>query len=219
MAQEFLACGLLGEGPVVELEGDIACAERAFEHALLAALVEDFLRCEGGHELVDVVGGAFGDEELAGADVEEGHAAGLSAEVYGAEEVVLAMVEHRVGHGDAGGDELGDTALDECLRHLRVFELVADGHTFACPDELRQVGVEGVIGEAGHGGALGGPGLAVVPPCQGDAENLGSNDGIVGIRLVEIAATEQQQRLGVLRLEVVELFHHRCERFFCHVCL
>ena len=219
VAQEFLSGGLLGEGPVVELEGDVACAERPFEHAFLAALVEHFLGGEGGHELVDVVGCAFRDEELAGADVEECHAAGLSAEVYGAEEVVLAMVEHRVGHGDAGRDEFRDATLDERLRHLRVFELVADGHTFACPDELRQVGVECVIGEAGHGDALDGARLAVVAPRQGDAQYLGCDDSIVGIRLVEVAATEQQKRLGVLGLEVVELFHHRCERFFCHVCL
>ena len=50
-----------------------------------------------------------------------------------------------------------------------------------------------------------------------DAENLRSNYCIVGIRLVEVAATEQQQRLRMFRLEVVELFHHRSQRFLCHI--
>ena len=134
-----------------------------------------------------------------------------------AEEVILLVVEHRICHSHAGCNEFGDASLDERFREFRVFELVADGNAFACPDELRQVGVEGMIGEAGHCDALCRTRLAVVPVGEGDAEDFSSNHRIVGIRLVEVAATEQQQRLGVLRLEVVELLHHGCQRFLCHL--
>ena len=210
MAQQFLPRRLLREGPVVELEGDVACAEAAFEHHPFATLVEHLLRSKGCHEARDVLRRALRHEELAGADVEERHAARLLAEMDGAEEVVLLVVEHSVGHRHARRHQFRDASLDECLRQLRVFELVADSHPLACPDELRQVSVEGMIGEAGHRCALRDTRLAIVPMGEGDAENLRSDDRIVGIRLVEVAAAEQQQRLGVLRLEVVELLHHRC---------
>ncbi len=66
------------------------------------------------------------------------------------EEVVLAVVEDIVSQGHAGGDKLGDVALDQAVLHqLGVFELLADGHTFAGPDEFWQVGVEGVVGKPG----------------------------------------------------------------------
>ena len=74
-----------------------------------------------------------------------------------------------------------------------------------------------MIGEAGHRDALRGSRFAVVSMCKRDAENLRSNHCVVGICLVEVAATEQQERLRMLRLEVVELFHHRSQRFLCHV--
>ena len=131
-------------------------------------------------------------------------------------EVVLLVIEHRVGHAGTGRHKLRDASLDECLGQFRVFKLVADSHTFACTDELRQVGVEGMIGEASHRGALRHARLAVVSVGERDAENLSGNHRIVGIRLVEIATTEQQQRLGVLRLEVVELLHHRGQLLLCH---
>ena len=226
VAQQFLPRGLFREGPIIELEGDVTCAEAALEHHPFATLVEDFLRGERCHEARDVLRRAFRHEELAGADVEERHATSLLAEVYRAEEVVFLVIEHRVGHRHTRRHEFCDASLDECLRQFRVFELVANGNPLACPDELRQVSIEGVIGEAGHRGALHDTRLSVVPMGKRDAKNLRSNHRIVGIRLIEVAATEQQQRLRVFRLEVVELFHHRCQlltlsstidlRFLCH---
>ena len=59
--------------------------------------------------------------------------------------------------------------------------------------------------------------VAVVTVGQRDAEYLRGNDGVLAIGLVEVAATKQQQRLRVLRLEVEKLFHHWCE-FLRHSC-
>ena len=193
-----------------QLEGDVARAEACLEHCPLAALVQHFLRSEGGHETRNVFGRTLRDEELARTDVEERHTAGLLAEMDGAEEVVLLVVEYVVGHRDAWSHQFSDAALDELLCQLRVFQLVADGDALAGPDEFRQVRIEGMIGEARHCETLSSRILAIVAMRQGDAQYLGGDDRILGIRLVEVTATEQQQRLRVLRLEVIELFHHRC---------
>ena len=119
------------------------------------------------------------------------------------------MIEHCVCHCDAGCDEFCDASLDECLRHLRVFQLVANGNSLACSDEFGQIGVEGVMWEACHGDALGRGVFAVVASRQGDAKYFGGDDCVLGIGFVEVAAAEQQQCLGMFRLEVVELLHHR----------
>ena len=70
--------------------------------------------------------------------------------MYRAKEVVFLVVEHRIRHRDPRRDQFCDASLDECLRHFRVFELVANGNPLASPDEFRQISVEGMIGEAGH---------------------------------------------------------------------
>ena len=149
--------------------------------------------------------------------------------MYGTEEVVLFVVEHCVCHCHAGCNEFGDASLDECLRRLRVFQLVANGNSLACPDEFGQIGVEGVMGETCHCDALGRWVSAVVAPRQGNAKYFGGDDGILGIGFVEVATTEQQQCLGMFRLEVVELLHHRRQHLsvvrvaslglFGHICL
>ena len=53
--------------------------------------------------------------------------------------------------------------------------------------------------------------LSVGASGQSDTKNLSRFDGIVGIRLVEVATAEEQQCVGMLVLERVELSHHRCQ--------
>ncbi len=134
--------------------------------------------------------------------------------MYGGEEVVLAVGEHVVVEGDAWGDKLGDAALDEFLGELRVLELLADGHALARAHELGEVGVEGVMGKSGELDVLG---RAVGAACEGDAEDLGCGDGVVGERLVEVAHAEEQHGVGMLLFHLEILLHQgRLHNFLCH---
>ena len=216
VAQELLSRGLFRERPIIEFKGDIACTETSLEHHSFATLVENFLRSKRCHELVDVVRRTFCHEKLARAYVQKRHSASLLTEVYCAKEVVFLVVEHRICHCDTRRDQFRNASLDKCLRQFRVFKLVAYCNPLASPDKFRQVSIEGMIGETSHRSTLRDACLAIVSMGERDAKYLGGNHRIVGIRLVEVAATEQEQRLGVLRLEVVELFHHWSQRFLCH---
>ena len=132
--------------------------------------------------------------------------------MYRRQEVVLLIVEHVVAHRHAGSDEFGYATLHESLRKLRVLQLVAYRHTPASPDELGQVGVERMIGKARHLRSLTSVARAsVAAPRESDAEYLRRSYGILAVSLVEVTAAEQQQCVGMLRLEVEKLFHHRRE--------
>ena len=215
MLEELLMGGLFGKHPVVHLVGTQPCAKVALEVMAVLTVVEHLLGLEIAHELLHVVVGALAGEEFACRDVEERDATCRLAEMDGTEEVVLLVVEHIVLHGDTWRHQFGDATLDELLRQLRVFQLVADGHPFAGTDELRQIGVQRMVRETGHLVALV---IAVIPMGQRDAQYLRSDDGIIAVGLVEVAATKQQQRLRVFCLEVEELFHHgrQLAVFLCH---
>ena len=116
------------EGPVVECVGGDACGEVLSELLVACAVVDYFLRLEILYHLCYILVSALSAHELSCADVEQGDAEHPLAECYGAQEVVLFLVEDIVLHGNARSDYFRDASLDEFLRLLRVFELVADGY-------------------------------------------------------------------------------------------
>ena len=219
---QFLARRLLGEHPVVEFERRrtrAGVSKEAVELLLALATIQNLFRLETTQELLDVVVGTLTREELACRDVEESHAAGSLAKVDGRQEVVLLVGQHIVAHGHAGRDQLGDTTLDERLGELRVFQLIADGHTPASTYELGQIRVERMMRESGHL-RLGYAARPIVAARQRDTQNAGRHDGILAIRLIEVAATKQQHCVRILLLEREELLHHRRQSlvvFLCHL--
>ena len=214
MLQQLFACRRLSKHPVVQLEGEELAAEVALEHRPLASFEEHLLGAEVVEQLVDVVEGAFCRQELTRRYVQKSHAAGSLAEVYGSQEVVLAVVQHVVVDADTGRHQLRNAALHQLLGQLGVFQLVADGHALARTDELGQVRVERMIGKSGH---LDGLLLAVGTLGQRDAQDFGGHNGIGRVGFIEVSATEQHHGVRVLGLEVEKLFHHRCkDNIFVH---
>ena len=59
---------------------------------------------------------------------------------------------------------------------------------------------------------------SIVSSGQRDAEYARGIHCVIAVGLVEVAATEEQQRIRVLCFEVEELFHHRRQfaAFLCH---
>ena len=205
---KLLLSGLFGEYPFIHLEGTLARAEVAFEVMTAFSVIEHLLGLEGAHQFLDIVVGSFTHQELARRDIEEADAARCFTEVDGTEEIVFLVVQHVIAQRHTRRHQFCDASFDEFFCQFRIFQLIANRHALASSDELGQVGVEGVVRKSCHLVAFV---IAVVTMGEGDTQYLCGNDGILAIRLVEVATTEQQQSLRVFCLEVEELFHHRSE--------
>ena len=166
---QALVGGGSGEEPILKLEYRALMSEIDGGTGLAPALHKQLLGRHRGESLVDIFHRSFGGEELAGGYVEQGETRDSLAEVDGGEEIVLAAREHIIVESHAGRHKLGDTALDEFLCQLGVFELLADSDTLAGADKLGQIGVEGMMGEAGQLHILG---RAVGTAGESDTENL-----------------------------------------------
>ena len=150
MLKQLLSRTLLRKHPVVELESTPAIAEMLLKLRLHLPVVQHLLRLERCKQLLHIVESALASEKFSGRDVEKSHATlGLCHE-HGSKEVVLLIVEHVVAHSHSGRDKFRNATLHERLCEFRVFQLVAYSHTFASPDELRQIGVESVVRKSSH---------------------------------------------------------------------
>ena len=167
---------------------------------MLAPFQQNLLGCEVGEQFFYIVVRALPHEELARRDIQEGYATGPFTEVDSREEVVLLIVKHIVAHCHTGCDQFRDAPFHQFLRELRIFQLVADGHASARPDEFGQIGIERMIGESGHS-VLALVARPVVAVSQRDTQYPACVDGIVAVGLVEVATSEEQQCVGVFLFE------------------
>ena len=71
---ELAAIVLDSEGPVLDFKDKSTVADSLVKEAACRTLNEDLLRLIGAEELLDVLGGAFGDDKFARRDVEQGDA-------------------------------------------------------------------------------------------------------------------------------------------------
>ncbi len=88
---------------------------------LLLPREDDFSGAERLEELVDIFEAALCDIELAGRDIEEGHAGDVVPEMHGGEEVILAVLEDLIVDGHAGSDHFCHAAFYDAFDHFRVF--------------------------------------------------------------------------------------------------
>ena len=213
VSQKFLPCRIVRIDPVVQFVGEELAAEVALKHGAFATLEEHFLGREVGEQFLHIVGGTFGTEKFARRDVEQGQATSRLAKVDGSQEVVLLGVQHVIGQRHTRGHQFGDAALHQLLRQFGVFQLVADGHTLACPDEFGQIRIQRMIGKSSHRRSAGRCARHAAPLRQRNAQNLGCHTGILVVCLIEVTTTKQQQSIRMLCLKIVKLFHHRGEFF------
>ena len=198
---ELLHRRVIHEGPFVQGRRVIV-AEAVLDALLVAPGNDQLLGGERPHQRADVVQRALRHLELSGGHVQEGGAALVALEGEAAQVVVLLDFQHVLAEGDARRDDFRHPALDELLRELRVLQLVADGHLEAGADQFRQVVLDGVVREAGHGD---GPLVAVGFLRLHEAQHPGRRHGVVRVGFVEVPHAVQQQRFGVLCLDLEEL--------------
>ena len=206
LAAELFAVHLLRKDPLVEAVGVVLRPEGLRKVLLATTLVDNLFRSKVREQLVDVRIASLRNVELAGRDVEEGDAGRLAAEIDGGQIDVLLVREDVLLENHAGGHQLDDTALDQPLDQFGVLQLFADGDALARTHQLGQVGVDGVVGEAGQ---LDIRRRAVGPPREGDAQNAAGTDCILAEGFVEVTHAEQQDCIGVHRLDGVVLLHQR----------
>ena len=121
------------------------------------------------------------------------------------QEVVLLRLELRVGRR-ARRDHARHFALDDLLRHPRVFHLIADGDLESLANQLGDVVLRRVIRHAAH---RNGDALFLVARSQRDLQLLGRDHRVFKEQLVEITQAKEQQRMGMLFLDGCILPHQR----------
>ena len=121
-----------------------------FKLFLHLAVVQHLLRLEGCKKLLYIIKCTFASKEFSGRDVEESHATHSLRHKDRSKEVVLLIIKHIVAHSHARSYKLGNATLYESLCKLRVFKLVADGHTFSCTNKLWKISVEGMMWKSCH---------------------------------------------------------------------
>ena len=189
MMQEFLACRLLCEHPIIEFKGEYLIPEKLFEFLLLCTVKENFLGLEIAQQFFHVIIGALTGEKLTRRDIQKGNSTGSFSEVDSREEVILLVIQHIITHGHTRCYELCDTAFHQFLSQFRVFQLVTDSHSPTRPNQLWQIGVEGMMRKTGHFVTF--SAIAVISSRQRNAKNSRGIHGIIAIRLVEITTTKQ----------------------------
>src|SRR5574344_225202 len=209
MLQQFLMRRLFGEHPVVEFENTKLITEILLEILFMRFIIEHLLGREIAKQFLHIIISALSGEEFAGRDIEERHAAGTFTKMYGSQEVVLLIVEHIIAHRHTRRNQFGDTPFDERLGEFGVFQLVADGDTFAGPYQFRQISIKSMVRESRHFGRT--FITSVIAPCERNTQYLCRRNSIFAVCFIEIAATKQQQRVRMFRLQREKLLHHRCQ--------
>ena len=90
------------------------------------------------------------DRELAGGDIHHGDPVHIRLADDRREVVVRLGIEHAVFEDRPRRDHAGDAALDDILRLLRVFELIADSDAIAFRYQPGDISINGVVRKAAH---------------------------------------------------------------------
>ena len=156
--------------------------------------------------------------ELARRDVGPGEGSLVADVGIGGEEVVAAGFEKGILGQGARSDQPHDVAFHHRFRTALpgfggVFQLFGDGDAEALADQGEEVAFGSMDRNAAHG-----DGVAKVEPAfgEGDVEGGGGGNGVVEEHLVEVAHPVEEERAGVLGLDLQILRHHRRDGVFSH---
>ncbi len=129
------------------------------------------------------------------------------------EEIILLRSHLRVD-GGAGGEHPRDLAPHQLGRQLWIFHLVANRHLVALADELGNIALGGVVGNAAHGN---GNAFFLVAGGERNLQLTRRHYRVVEKQLVKISHAKEQQRARVLFLDRGVLPHQRRGRFAAHL--
>ena len=148
----------------------------------------------------------FSSQELTGRNIQESHPTSRLTEMHRSQEIVFLVRKHIVVDSHPRSNQFRDATLHQLLGELRVFQLVANGHTLSGTHQFRQIGVERMKREACHFHMLG---LSVGTLGKGNPQYLGSYNRIFRIGFVKVSTPEKHHCIRMFRLQLKILFHHR----------
>ncbi len=196
-----------GEGPVLDKVSEPAekgvSGGVPFEGIKQLFGNEDLARIEAGKEGEKTVGAEVilqDDFKKAGGKVHPGCGEALSIGLNGKKKVVAIGIELVTFEKGSRGEDASEFPPDE-LTSPGGLNLVADGDFFPLVEELINVGLGGVVGDASHG--------HLMAPSQGDSKQARPLFGVLVEDLVKIAKAEKEEGIGwQLISEPVPLLHH-----------
>ena len=209
MVEQRLERVVVGKGPFFQA-ADCDVGETGFEEGL------GLLRPVVGHDRLgrvqavqlaeQIVLVKLGRAELAGGQIEKGHAVGVLVEGEGDHVVVLTGIEGLRQHGRPRRNDFHHVPLDHAAGLLRVFDLFADGHLVPGSDEFGDVLLHGMVGHAGKR-RLFPAARARIPRRERNAQFARDQPGVVAEGFVEIPHAEEENRILVLILHPGVLRH------------
>ena len=155
-----------------------------------------------------VLSGKLGDGKLPGADVDPGQSPAFAELVDRRQVAVLPGREEGEVGNRAGTDDAGDRALDQTAAGRG--HLLGDGDGVSRRQQSSQIVVERVMGDAGHRRASR---AAERARGQGDARVPRQDPGVLVEGLVEVTEPVEEDRPGMLRLQIEILPARRNESF------
>jgi hypothetical protein len=150
--------------------------------------------------------------ESAAADIHEGNAIGFlrgslaCARADGEQAIIAALVQQGLIAHRSRCDDSNNLSLYRALAGSRVADLLTDGDGYAGLNQLRQIAIRRMVGDAAHGYGLA-AGFAAGGECN--VQNIGGGLGVFKEQLVEVAHAIKQQTVLVLSLDAQKLLHHR----------
>ena len=155
-----------------------------------------------------VIAGELGDGELPGADVDPGQSPAFPELVDRRQIAVLPSGEESQVGNRAGTDHAGDRPLDQTAAGRG--HLLGDGDGVSRRQQSPQIVVERVMGDARHRRASR---AAERARGQGDARVPRQDLGVLVERLVEVTEPVEEDRTGMLRLQI-EILPARGDEIF-----
>ena len=212
--QHLVARRNIGKSPVVEFKHKVFSHKEIIEFPLQSTFHQDFFGRKSCQKFVDIFYIPFGYKIFSGGNIQQRQSHASGSEVEGCQEVVFFARQHIVTQCHTRGHQFGDAAFHEFFGELGIFELVTDCHTMSSANEARKIVVERMVWKSCHSNRT--RRTFLVAFGEGDAEDLRSHHRIIAIRFVEVATTEEENRIGIRRLHIVKLLHHRGEWFLRH---
>ena len=140
--------------------------------------------------------------------IQNGETVSLFRQVDPRQEIVTLGVEDIALGNGSRRHHAGDVPLHDALGGGRIFNLITDRNLHAGADEFGQVALRGMVGNPAH--------RHVVALGQGNIKHGGGALGVIEEHLVEIAKTEEQNRIvRDTGANAPILLHHR-SLFLCH---
>ena len=224
MLQEFLACCILCENPVIKFKSTELITKIFLEVIFLCSVKKNLLRCEITKKLLHIIVCSFTSKELTCRNIKKGNTTSCLTKMNSSKEIVLLIVEHIITHRNTRSNKFGNSSLHHLVHLrktflslqlgtflLRVFQLVADSYSLTSTNEFWQECVESMMRKTSH--LSSNRFTSIITSGKRNTKNSRSLYSIITIGFIEVTTTKQHQSIRMLCFKRKKLLHHWCKPF------